>query len=91
MALGVKTSPIITNNIKTEESCRARVNWDNQNSQTYGNLMLHISPDIRNLTVKVRMNTMKNLLDWLKMQYGTTSISAAYTNVIVIVSQMATY
>jgi len=34
---------------------------------------------------------MKNLLDWLKMQYGTTSISAAYTNVIVIVSQMATY
>ena len=27
---------------------------------------------------------MKNLLNWLKMQYETTSISTTYTNVIII-------
>lgn len=82
--LGVKPFPIITNNIETEESCRARENWDNQNSQAYSNLMLDISPDIKNLTVKARMDTTKNLLDWLKTQYGTTSISTIYTDLVTV-------
>ena len=84
MALGIKPSPVITNNVETEESYRARENWDNQNSQAYGNLMLCISPNVRNLTVKARMDTMKNLLDWLKIQYKTTSISAAYTDIVIV-------
>ena len=67
MALGIKPSPVIANNVETEESYRARENWDNQNSQAYGNLMLCISPNVRNLTVKAKMDTMKNLLDWLKI------------------------
>jgi len=33
MVLGIKPSPVIANNIKTEESCRVRENWNNQNSQ----------------------------------------------------------
>jgi len=32
IVLGVKPSPIITNNIKTKKSYRARENWNNQNS-----------------------------------------------------------
>jgi len=84
MVLGVKPSPITANNIETEESCRARENWDNQNSQAYSNLMLDISPDIKNLTVKARMDTTKNLLDWLKTQYGTTSISTIYTDLVTV-------
>jgi len=46
--------------------------------------MLCISSDVRNLAVKAIMDTTKNLLDWLKTQYGTTSISAAYTNVVIV-------
>jgi len=46
--------------------------------------MLHISPDVRNLAIKVRIDTMKNLLDWLKTQYRTTSISAVYTDIVAI-------
>jgi len=42
--------------------------------------MLHISTDIRNLTVKAGMEYTRELLDWLKVQYGMTSISAVYTN-----------
>jgi len=61
--LGIKPYPVVANNIETEESCRARENWDNQNSWAYGNLMLHISPDIRNLAVKARINTTNTLLD----------------------------
>jgi len=46
--------------------------------------MLHISPDVRNLAVKARIDTIKNLLDWLKTQYKTTSIFAVYTNIVII-------
>jgi len=46
--------------------------------------MLHISPDIRNLSIKAQMQDTKKLLNWLKTQYGTTSISATYTNTIAI-------
>lgn len=84
MALGIKPSPVITNNVKTKKSCRARENWNNQNSQTYGNLMLHIFFDIRNLAVKARIDTTKNLLDQLKTQYRTTSISTIYTDIVII-------
>jgi len=84
MVLGIKPSPVIANNIEMEEFCRARENWDNQNSQTYSNLMLCIFSDVRNLAVKARMDTTKNLLDWLKTQYETTSISAAYTDIVIV-------
>jgi len=46
--------------------------------------MLCISADIRNLSTKAGRDTTKDLLDWLKTQYGTTSISAAYLDVITI-------
>jgi len=29
MALSIKPSPVIANNIETEKSCRARENWNN--------------------------------------------------------------
>jgi len=84
MALGTKPSPMLVNNTETDDSSRARDNWNNQNSQAYGNLMLRISADIRNLTTKAKRDTTKDLLDWLKTQYGTTSISAAYSDVIAV-------
>jgi len=46
--------------------------------------MLCISTDIRNLAIKAKRNTTKDLLDWLKTQYGTTSISAAYSDIVAI-------
>ena len=84
MALGTKLSLILVNNAETDDSSRARDNWDNQNSQAYGNLMLCISADIRNLASKAKRDTTKDLLDWLKTQYSTTSISAAYSDVVAI-------
>ena len=84
MALGTKLSLILVNNAETDDSSRARDNWDNQNSQAYGNLMLCISADIRNLASKAKRDTTKDLLDWLKTQYSTTSISATYSDVVAI-------
>ena len=84
MALGTKLSLILVNNAETDDSSRARDNWDNQNSQAYGNLMLCISADIRNLATKAKRDTTKDLLDWLKTQYSTTSISATYSDVVAI-------
>jgi len=84
MALGTKLSLILVNNAKTDDSSRARDNWDNQNSQAYGNLMLCISADIRNLATKAKRDTTKDLLDWLKTQYSTTSISAVYSDIVAI-------
>jgi len=52
----------------------------NQDAQAHNNLMLHVSTDIRNLTIKAGMEHTGELLDWLKVQYRTTSISTAYTN-----------
>jgi len=46
--------------------------------------MLHISADIRKLAVKAKMGNTRELLDWLKMQYDTTSISAAYADIVTI-------
>jgi len=46
--------------------------------------MLYISADIRNLATKVKRDTTKNLLDWLKTQYSTTSISATYSDIITV-------
>jgi len=69
---------------ETDESYKTCESWDNQNAQAHGNLMLCISPDIRNLAVKAKKETMKDLLDWLKTQYGTTSIAAAYTDVVTV-------
>jgi len=46
--------------------------------------MLHISADIRNLATKAKRDTTKNLLDWLKTQYGTTSISAVYSDIVAV-------
>jgi len=46
--------------------------------------MLCVSTDIRNLAVKEGMEHTGELLDWLKAQYGTMSISAAYTNAAAI-------
>jgi len=66
MVLGTKPSPILVNNAKIDDSSRARDNWNNQNSQAYGNLMLCISANIRNLATKAKRDTTKDLLDWLK-------------------------
>jgi len=84
MVLGVRPSPIYVNNIETDDSRKAQENWENQNSQAYGNLMLCIFADIRNLATKAGRDTTKDLLDWLKTQYGTTSISAAYSDVVAV-------
>ena len=66
MALGVRPSLIYVNNIETDDSRKAQENWENQNSQAYGNLMLRISANIRNLATQVGRDTTKDLLDWLK-------------------------
>ena len=67
-----------------DESVRNWDNWDNQDTQACGNLMLYISPDIRNLVTKERIVNTKELLDWLKAQYGTASIAAAYTDIVAV-------
>jgi len=46
--------------------------------------MLHISTDIRNLAVKAGIEHTGELLNWLKAQYGTISISTTYTNATAI-------
>ena len=46
--------------------------------------MLRIFPDIRKLIVQAWKKSTKDLLEWLKTQYSTTTISAAYTDVIAI-------
>jgi len=46
--------------------------------------MLCISADIRKLAAKAKMDNTRELLDWLKMQYGTTSISATYADIVAI-------
>jgi len=63
IVLGVRPSPIYMNNIEMDDSRRAQENWKNQNFQAYGNLMLCISADIRNLATKVGRDTTKDLLD----------------------------
>ena len=85
IALGNQPSPTMGHDgNETDESYKTCESWDNQNAQAYGNLMLCVSPDIRNLAVKAKKETMKDLLDWLKTQYGTTSIAAAYTDVVTV-------
>jgi len=85
IALGNQPSPTMGHDgNETDESYKTHENWDNQNAQAYGNLMLHVSPDIRNLAVKAKKETMKDFLNWLKTQYGTTSIAAAYTDVVAV-------
>jgi len=80
MALNSKPLIIRKDGVETEESVRTRDNWDNQDAQAHSNLMLRISTDIRDLAVKAGMEHTRDLLDWLKMQYGTTSISAVCTD-----------
>jgi len=46
--------------------------------------MLYVSTDIRNLAMKAGMEHTRELLNWLKAQYRTTSISAMYTNIAAI-------
>ena len=84
MVLNSKPLLVLVNSVEIDKSIRAWDNWDDQDAKAYGNLILCISPDIRNLTVKAKMQDIKKLLDWLKIQYGTTSISAAYTDAITI-------
>jgi len=72
------------NGIETDKSHRTWTLWEDQDAQAYGNLILHISADIRKLAVKAKMNNTRELLDWLKTQYGTTSISAAYADIVAI-------
>lgn len=84
IALNSKPLPVLVNSVETDESIRVQDNWDDQDTKTYSNLMLRISPDIRNLAVKTKIQDTKKLLDWLKTQYSTTSISAAYTDAIAV-------
>ena len=46
--------------------------------------MLCISADIKNLATKAKRDTTKDLLDQLKTQYGITSISATYSDIVTI-------
>jgi len=82
MALNSRPLLVLVNSIKTNESIRAQDNWDD--AKPYGNLMLCSFSDIRNLAIKVQMQNTNRLLDWLKIQYGTTSILATYTDAITI-------
>jgi len=72
------------NGVETDESHRTWTLWEDQDAQAYGNLMLRISANIRKLAIKAKMDNTRELLDWLKMQYGTTSISAAYADIVAI-------
>jgi len=45
---------------------------------------LHISANVKKLAIKAKMVNTRELLDWLKTQYGTTSISATYADIITI-------
>ena len=69
---------------ETENSHKACENWEDQNVKAFGNLMLWISLDIRKLIVQAQKKSTKDLFEWLKTQYSTTTISAAYTDVIAI-------
>jgi len=82
--LSTQPSPILVNGIETDKSHRTQTLWEDQNAQAYSNLMLCISADIRKLAVKAKIDNTRGLLNWLKMQYGTTSISAVYANIIVV-------
>ena len=66
------------------ESCRTWTLWEDQDAQVYGKLILHISANVRKLAIKAKINNTRELLDWLKTQYGTTSISATYTDIVTI-------
>jgi len=64
MVLGNQPSPTMGHDRnETDEFYKTHENWDNQNAQAYGNLMLRVSPDIRNLVVKAKKETTKDLLD----------------------------
>jgi len=67
MVLNSKLLPVLVNSVETDESIRAQDNWDNQDAKTYSNLMLCISPNIRNLTIKAKIQDTKKLFDWLKI------------------------
>ena len=85
MAFGDQPSPAFDDKgSKTEDSHKAHENWEDQNAEAFSNLMLQISLDIRKLIVQAQKESTKDILDWLKTQYGTTTISAAYTNVIAV-------
>ena len=85
MALGTQSSPAFDEKgNETEDSHKAHENWEDQNAKAFGNLMLWISLDIRKLIVQAWKESTKDLLDWLKTQYSTATISAAYTDVIAV-------
>jgi len=85
MALGAQPSLTFDEKgNKTEDSHKACENWEDQNAKAFGNLMLQIFLDIRKLIVQAQKKSTKDLLEWLKTQYSTTTISAAYTDVIAI-------
>ena len=84
LALSTQPLLILVNGVETDESRKTWTFWEDQDTQAYDNLMLHISADIRKLAVKAKMGNTRELLDWLKMQYDTTSISAAYADIVTI-------
>jgi len=45
---------------------------------------LHISANVRKLAIKAKMNNTRELLNWLKTQYGITSISATYADIVTV-------
>jgi len=55
IVLNSKPLPVLVNSVKTDESIRAQDNWDDQDAKVYGNLILHISSDIRNLAIKAKV------------------------------------
>ena len=85
IVLGAQPSPTFDEKgNETEDSYKACKNWEDQNTKVFGNLMLQISPDIRKLIVEAWKESTKDLLEWLKTQYGTTTILVAYTDIIAI-------
>jgi len=67
IVLNSKPLLVLVNSVETNESIRAQDNWNNQDAKTYSNLMLCISPNIRNLAIKAKIQDTKKLLDWLKI------------------------
>ena len=72
------------NGIETDKSHRTWTLWEDQDAQVYGNLILHISANVRKLAIKAKMNNTRELLNWLKTQYGITSISATYADIVTV-------
>jgi len=63
LVLSTQLSPILVNSVETDDFCRTWTLWEDQDTQAYSNLILHISADIMKLAVKAKINNTRKLLN----------------------------